>query len=79
MEMRKNAKKTKKYLDITREVNKKQIWIMIVTVIKIIVCALETVSKCLERRLKKWESEYELRLLILQNCRKTEKNPGDLM
>ena len=57
---RKDGEK-KKYSDLVREL-KKKMWNMRLTVIPVVVGALGTVSKGMEKRWSSWKSEVESRL-----------------
>ena len=55
-----------KYLDLARKL--KRLWNMRVKVIPIVVGALGTVTKSLEKDLRNWKSEEELRSSKQQYC-----------
>ena len=55
----KESEKINEYLDLAREL--KMLWNMRVTVIPMVVGALGTVAKSLEKELRNWKSEKELR------------------
>ena len=74
----KESEKSDKYLDLARELRK--LLNIRVTVIPIVIGALGTIPKGLEKDWKGWKStnRHHLHNNIVEIGQNTEKNPGDL-